>query len=528
MKKSNFIGTSKLLKLAWRRDRMKIALWILAIFFLTLLMTAANGTLSPEEMKNIGTVAIENPGMRLMVAPTNENLLHQLGPFILFRMSFLLTLALALLNIHMVIRHTRQNEETGRWELIASTVCGKKAPIASTLLLSIGVNLAVFIALSFSLIINQLDFKSSLLAGLSYGLYGFFFSCLTLLGAQLTSTSKGASGFSTLALGCFFLLNGMGNVFSFGEHFLTWLTPIGWVQHIRPFDHNQVAPLFLIIVFSVIFWHVSNEICLRRDVGAGIIPVKMGRENGKSWYLNLGGFALKLQKNFIISWTISIFLFSIIFTAAAQGYGDTLTDSELLKDALQGQEDSFIYMMIVVFNLLICFFTIPAYFKLRTEEFHGLSENILATPVKRKNYLFSHYMISLMGTIGLTLIFGLILYLSLEDQNHFSQYFYFLFQNLSGNMLLLGLGTCFYGFIPQYAQIITWGLTGLFMLTGQFFGSLLQLSENLQKLSPFAFFGFSYAQENWVYAISFYFLAFILSTMGIYRYVQRDLHFQNR
>lgn len=526
MTNKDFIGTSNLFRLALKRDRIKLPIWILAISLLAFLMTAANGTLSSDEMIQMAQTAIDNPGMRLMVAPTAIEILDHLGAFILFRMSFILAIVLALMNSQLIIRHTRQNEETGRSELIASTVTGKRAPLTAALSLAVMTNLCITLGLGLGFLANGFETSGSFVAAISYGLYGMLFASIAAVTSELSSSSKGANSMATLMLAAAFLINGSGNAIDFGEHALTWFSPIGWVQHVRPYDLNRLFPLLLLLLASFIFMMIANGIIKRRDVGTGVLPARMGRADAKAWYIKPFGFAIKLQRPLFIGWLIPIFLFGIIFGAAGQGYGDTLQDSDLLKDVLQGIQNSFIYMMIGVMSMIVCFYTLQSLLRSRYEEVKGYTEGILATPTKKSTYLISHMSCSLFGSVLLVLAFVSALMLSVGDVDSFAPFVKYALQNASAIILIFGISTFFHGISAKFSHLISWLIVGIFVITGPFFGAILQLSENVQNLSPFSQFGFMYSSDNWSAAFAYYALGTTLALLGIRQYKRRDLKTQ--
>ena len=58
----------------------------------------------------------------------------------------LLAVLAALMSALAVVRHTRQNEETGRAELVGAAVVGRYAGLAAALIVTVGANIVLAVA----------------------------------------------------------------------------------------------------------------------------------------------------------------------------------------------------------------------------------------------------------------------------------------------------------------------------------------------------------------------------------------------
>ena len=105
-------------------------------------------------------------------------------------------IAIALMNIFLVIRNTRKDEETGRTELVRSLPVGRLSNLLSTFYVCIIVNaiLAVSIGLGLYLLgIESMCLEGSLLYGAALGIMGIFFGSVAAVFAQIASVARGAS-----------------------------------------------------------------------------------------------------------------------------------------------------------------------------------------------------------------------------------------------------------------------------------------------------------------------------------------------
>src|SRR5690606_34085259 len=130
---SVFTGTGRLTRLALRRDRTKALIWTFGLPALGAASASSVIGLYPTEADRAGyaTTTAANVVARAFNGPTAG---PSLGSIVTAETFTSLALLTALLSTFMVVRHTRQNEETGRAEIIGSAVVGRHAPLTAALL----------------------------------------------------------------------------------------------------------------------------------------------------------------------------------------------------------------------------------------------------------------------------------------------------------------------------------------------------------------------------------------------------------
>ncbi len=531
MLKEKFRNTKSLLKLAWRGDRVKLPIWILSITMSLIFIILGNGTLNAEEMKSMASVAIASDGMRFMVAPISGHMLDHLGAFVLFRMSFLLAIIIGIMNIQLVIRHTRQNEENGCSELIASTVVGKNAPLTAALLLAFFTNLTLGVFIMIAFLLTDLPLSGTLIASFGFAGFGFLVASIAGLFGELSETSRGASGYSSMTLAVIYLINAFGNALGipfekylgYESHPIVWFSPLGWIQQTYPFDKNVIWPLIPLLISTILIIFVSLVVIHYRDVGSGILPARKGRSAAKSWMLSPFGFAVKLQRPLLIGWMIPIIIFGLVFGSASQDYGSAIQETDLLKEALSQSDYSFLFMIIGVLTSIIAFYTLQSFFRIYQEEVKGLAEGILATPTRRSKYLLSHIMCSVFGSFLLLTSLTFAVLATTTGPGDQITLIKYTIQNGTALLFLLGIAIIVYGFVPKWSTTIAWGVLAISFVFGPFFGNILQLPDALLNISPFTHIGFHYSSDNWLVSIVLLASGVLLSLAGINGFTKRNI-----
>src|SRR5665647_593987 len=118
-----FAGTGRLVRLALRRDRILLPVWIASISGLAGAVVASYAATLPSEAERAVTAAFgaANPMARVFDGPASGTTLGAMSMVEAYKILAILT---ALMSAQAIVRHTRQDEETGRAELLGSAVVG--------------------------------------------------------------------------------------------------------------------------------------------------------------------------------------------------------------------------------------------------------------------------------------------------------------------------------------------------------------------------------------------------------------------
>src|SRR5207253_8319873 len=119
---NTFTGTGKLVRLILRRDRLLMPLWILFIGVVPISVASSFAALYPTAAAREQFAGISGPNATF-VALYGRLYGSSLGGLVTWRCGFV-PVVVGLISLLTVIRHTRAEEESGRRELIGSTVVG--------------------------------------------------------------------------------------------------------------------------------------------------------------------------------------------------------------------------------------------------------------------------------------------------------------------------------------------------------------------------------------------------------------------
>ena len=498
---NSFTGTLALVRLALRRDRIQLPIWILGLT----LMFAANAA----SIAGVYDTGAELAAQARLEATNAVSLLFNgpalgatLGAVITVETSFLIIVLVPLMSSMAVIRHTRQNEETGRAELIGATVVGRHASLTAALIVAIGANVVLSALFTAVLLSNDLPLSGALLTGLASAGAGISFAAVAAVTAQIAEGSRAANGLAAATLGVAFILRGIGDtlgqVSADGVKAISawpsWLSPLGWVQQLRPFDQDRWWVLALPAVLFVLLVRAAFTLTNHRDFGTGMLPIRPGPAAAAPSLLSPLGLAWRLQRGVLISWAAGIAIFGVTIGMIADAADEIFSASEQVRDALNqlgggaALTDTFFAAMMSLFGIGVAGYTVQSLLRMRAEESSGHLETVLATSVSRPAWMASHITCAVAGTVGLLALAGVstgVGYgLVTGGFGDFWRITGAAAVQMPAALALAGFVVAAFGLLPRYAVALSWAGLVVCLVLGQI-GQLLRLPQAVLNLSPF-------------------------------------------
>ncbi|PSL05359.1 ABC-2 type transport system permease protein [Haloactinopolyspora alba] len=486
-------GTGTLIRFVLRRDRVRIPVWIVALTISTvstaagfpdLYKTAADRQSRAELMDSPAATAMSGPGFGLDDYTFGAMLSNEMLGFV--------AIFVALMSVLLVTRHTRAEEESGRAELVRANVVGRHAHSAAALTVVIGTNLLLGALIAASLAgsgIESIDGVGSAAFGFGLAGVGIVFTGIALVAAQITENTRGASGMGAAAIGVAFVLRAVGDI---GSGALSWLSPIGWAQRMRPYVDERWWPLALMLVVGGALIVTALVLSTRRDVGLGLRHQRPGPASAKPSLGTPLGLAFRLQRANLIGWCIGLFLFGAMYGSILSDVEEFVSDNEAVRDMVSniGGEtaiDSFLTLIISMLAIVSTIYGILAVQRLRGEETTGRAEPVLATAVPRARLAGGHVTVALAGGALVLLAGGAGLAISggasTGDAGITGDIIAAVLVNIPALWISTGLAVALFGLAPR-ALAFAWAVL-VYALVVSMLGGLLQFPDWMSNLSPF-------------------------------------------
>jgi putative exporter of polyketide antibiotics len=484
-------GTAGLVRLILRRDRLLLPLWILLFALIPISYVSPFAELYPTAAAR--QQYADNAGFTTLYGRLSGT---SLGEFITWRLGFV-PVMVGLLSLLTVIRHTRVEEETGRRELLGSGVVGRHAGLAAALAVTFGANLVLAALLTLGMPTQDLPVAGSWALGLEFAAAGSVFAAVGAAAAQLTSSATSARGIATSILGVAWLLRATGDTSDQaggGLGWLSWLSPIGWVQRIHPYGEERWWLAGLAAGLAVALGAVAVALSARRDLGAGLLPARLGPATAASRLGSPLALAWRLHRGLLAGWIAAFVALGVLFGSTAEGVGDMLRDNPSLRDyaARTGDQaaivDAYLAAVMSLVGLIAAAYAVQATLRLRAEEASGRAEPVLATAVGRLRWAVSHLVFSVLGPTAALATAGLATGLAYglgtgELGRQLPRGLAAAMVQLPAVWVLAAIAVALFGLLPRLT-LVAWGPLGVCLLLG-LVGTAVQLDQWLLDLSPY-------------------------------------------
>lgn len=490
--RSALAGTATLVRLALRRDRVVLPVWILIFVLLAIGSAQASIDLFPDQASRVKAGEAINNSPALIALYGRVYDVTSLGEVSLIKMKGLYALFLAVLAFFTLIRHTRSEEESGRLELVGAGVVGRYAALTAALIVTCGTGAVIGGLTGLGLGAVGLPWSGSILFGLGWVAVTWSAAAIAAVAAQVTESARTANGIAAGVLAVSYVLRAVGD--TSGPSWLSWFSPLGWALHLRPFAGDRWWVFTVFAGFVVVALVAAYRLIARRDHGAGLIRPRPGPAEAGGWLRSPLALAWKLQRGSLYAWTAAFLLGGLIMGNIAADVGDIL-DSPNAKDLItkmggvSGLTDSFLAAELGLLAVIASAYGVQAALRLRSEETSSRVEPLLSTAVSRQSWALSHLLIALLGSALLTVASGVGAGVAhgaqTGDFGHaFGRVFGASLVQIPAVWVLVGIVALLFGLVPRWSPVAWVFLVG-FLLLGEF-GSLFELNQRVMDISPYA------------------------------------------
>ncbi|MDR2889023.1 MAG: hypothetical protein LBV33_04185 [Lachnospiraceae bacterium] len=476
-----------------KREGFMSSIWVVSLTAFSAIIVAMYPGLFPTAEAMQGLVATMNtPAMIALMGPVYG--IEVASPAMVMAQECLIWLAIAviIMNIFVVNRHTRADEELGRFEMLASLPVGRLANSAATIAFSFLLNLVVAVLIAVFLIIIPIEgatITGALVYGLSIGMQGMVFAAVTLLAAQLFSTARGSMGVSFAVMGVAYALRAQGDV---ADNVLSYISPMGLGLKVEAFYSNDFLPVGILMAEGVVLSLVALWVHSRRDIGAGIFPARKGRAHASIALRGPLGWAVRMMRGSFIVWSIGIFALGATYGAVIGELDNFVENNEMISQMLMAaggmsMVDAFIAMLNPIMALIITVPLINCIQRLHLEEKRGRLESILSAAVPRIKLYGSFTLIAVIEAVVFTCLGALGLYVTAEATGtvELTVLLQASLVYLPAIFCMIGLAALLVGWRPKLSLAV-WVVACYAFLMFYFGRIFTDIPEWVRKLSPFS------------------------------------------
>ncbi|POX45144.1 ABC transporter permease [Streptomyces sp. Ru71] len=477
-------GTAVLTRVALRRDRLTTPVWIAVNTLMVLSMpnTLKGLYATDADRADLVRQMSANSSLRAMVGPVFDD---SLGALTAWRVGVYAGALAAVTSLLIVVRHTRDEEESGRQELVASGMVGRRASLTAALLTAAVANAVLALLLAAGLAAQGTAGAVAFALGVAGT--GLVFAALAAIVAQLTESARLARGLAAAALGAAFVLRAAGDAArDDGSSALTWLSPLGWLENVRAFAGERWWVLVLFAAAVLAQAAVAYVLAGRRDVGMSFLPTRPGPASGRLG--TAGALAWRLQRGSVLGWSAGFLLAGVVYGGMTEGAADLVGDNARAREIFErmggqsGLTDTFLASMIGVMGLVAALYVVASVLRPHGEETSGRAEPVLACPVGRLRWAAGHLLIAFGGSALLMLLTGLGFAAGYGKEA--GPILGACLAQVPAVWVIGGVAVLLYGLVPR-AATAAWAVAGAALLLG-WVGPALDAPRPVLDLSPFA------------------------------------------
>ncbi|MFF3675084.1 ABC transporter permease [Streptomyces sp. NPDC002120] len=477
-------GTGALLRLALRRDRVMMPVWILVTSLLVVSMPRSLARVygTAAERAQVAASMNANSSMRALYGPVFSD---SLGGLTAWRAGVYGAVLAAVMSLVIAVRHTREEEETGRQELLSAAMVGRRAPLTAALLAALVANACVALIVTVGL--AGQGAPGALALGLAMAGSGMVFASLAAIAAQLTESARAAKGITAAVLGAAFVLKAAGDSgTAAGSSALTWASPLGWVEYVRAFAAERRWVLLLFAAAVAVQAVAAYALAGRRDLGMSFLPTRPGPAEGRLG--TAGALAWRLQRGSVAGWSAGFLLAGVVFGGMADGAADLVGGNDKTREIIErmggqgGLTDAFLATLAGMFGLVAALYVVSSVLRLSGEEAGQRAEPLLANAVGRLRWAGGHLAVAFGGSALILLLAGL--GLGIGHGREVGATVGATLAQLPAVWLIGAVAALLYAAVPAYATS-AWAVAGTALALG-WVGPALNLPQAVLDLSPFA------------------------------------------
>jgi ABC-2 type transport system permease protein len=463
---------------------------------------------------------------------------NTIGGFVAWRVFGLLIIVGAIWGMLAATRLLRREEDAGRWELFLAGRTTRRQATAQAITgmavgwLTLWALTAALTAIAGSQPSVGFSVSSSLFYATATTASAAMFLAVGALTSQLAPTRRAANG---LAAGFFALCYLIRMVADSGTglEWMRWVSPLGWVENLRPLTGSQPLALVPVAVLTAAAGGAAVSIAGRRDLGVGMLTRSRSAEPSTRLLGSPVLLIIWLERWVALAWIGGLGALALIFGVVARSAAAGNVGVEAIKQQMSrlgahpgGAVEAWIGCEFLYLAALLAFAVAGQISAARNEEAEGHLDNLLARRLSRSQWLAGRvafgvalavaagFAASVGGWIGVT---------AGNSEVGMSAMLQAGLNITVPALFILGVGTLLYGLVPRLAAPLLYGLI-LWSFLIEIIGSSITSNQWLLDTAVLSHLGPVPATSlNWTVIAWLVGLASVAALVGAAAFSRRDL-----
>jgi len=432
----------------------------------------------------------------------------------------------------------RGEEEAGRWELLLAGATTKRGAAAQAIV-GLGAALAAMYALTALLTLaarqlpgSHFSVAAALLFALALVSGAAMFLGIGAVASQVSATRGQASTIASAILGIAYVIRMVADSRN-SLGWLRWLSPIGWIEELRPLENSQPLALVPFVVLVLICAGLTVILAGGRDLNASLLRENSGHPGSGSWQLGPTSLALRLSRPAALAWFAGIAGLAAVYGALGKSATNILTSSPTILATLgrlgvRKITEGYLGVVFLMMAVLIAVLAASQIAGIRDEEASGRLDNLLVRPVGRLAWLAGRLVISTSLVVLAGLASGYFTWLGMESQHTYIPLRTLLEAGINAvvpGVFVLGAGVLVLGIRPRLTAIAAYGIVAWSFLA-DLLGSLVKGTTLIRDSSLFTHIALApAAKPDWGTAAIIVLLGLAATLIGAIAFRKRDVEY---
>jgi ABC-2 type transport system permease protein len=355
------------------------------------------------------------------------------------------------------------------------------------------------------------------------------FLVIGALCAQLSTSRRQAISFASAVLGVSYAIRMVADSGS-GLSWLRWITPLGWIEEMRPLTSPRLWVLAPVAALVAVLGAGTILLAGRRDVGAGTLPDRSTLSSVRRLPTSPWGLAVYLSRGTLLAWGGSIVAYGLLLGSIAKSGGKMITASSSLRNdfarlGISGAE-AYLSVAYLLMAVVLSFVAVGQVNAARKEESGGLLENLLVRPFSRVSWLTQRIALATAVLALGGVLAGLSTWVGAAREHAdvpLSSMFDAGLNVAVPALLIFGVGVLALAVVPRMVSVVTYAVLVWFLLV-EILGSVVTANHWILDLSGYHQMAAAPAVAvNWSANAVMIVLAVGAAGLGVLRFNRRDV-----
>lgn len=437
-----------------------------------------------------------NTGLAALLGPARQ--IDTVAGFTAWRCLGVLSMVGGIWGVLTATRLLRGEEEAGRWELLLAgqttrqraalqaltgLVAGWAALLGATAVITVvaGRRADPPFALGDALFLSLALVSSALM-----------FLAVGALASQLAATRRQAAAFAGGAFGVCVVIRMVADSGSTLQ-WMRWISPLGWVQELRPMTGAQPLLLLPIVVFVVVTGGVALMLAAQRDLGSSTLPSRDTAPARTRLLTGPTGLAMRLTRPVALGWIAAAGGLGLLLGLVAKSAADAAAGSSRAQEILgrfgapRFDAQAYLGVAFLVVTTVVALVASGQVVAAREEEAESRLDNLLVRPVGRTTWLIGRLGVAAAVVVAVGVAAGVLTWVGSVAENAgvaFPTLVEAGINTAPPGLFLLGAGALGLAAVPRLTGVVAYGLVAWSFLL-QLIGSIVNAPRWLLELSLF-------------------------------------------